>query len=43
MTANLVGSLAIALTFTARVDNDPAPGIRKVDTITAVSLIYRFF
>lgn len=43
VTANLVGSLAIVLTFTARVDNDPAPGIRKVDTITAVSLIYRFF
>lgn len=43
LTANLVGRLAIALTFTARVDNNPAPGIRKVDTITAASLIYRFF
>ena len=43
LTANLFNNLAVALTFTARVDNDPAPGIRKVDTITAASLIYRFF
>ncbi|HEY8377058.1 MAG TPA: DUF481 domain-containing protein [Nannocystis sp.] len=43
LTANLINRLAIALTFTARVDNNPAPGVRKVDTITAASLIYRFF
>ncbi|MBL9103210.1 MAG: DUF481 domain-containing protein [Myxococcales bacterium] len=43
LTANLVNRLALALTFTARIDNNPAPGIRKVDTITAASLIYRFF
>ena len=43
ITATLVNRLAIALTFTARLDNDPAPGIKKVDTITAASLIYRFF
>lgn len=43
VTANLVNRLALALTFTARIDNNPAPGIRKVDTITAASLIYRFF
>lgn len=43
LSANLVQRLAIALTFTVRLDNDPAPGIQKVDTITAASLIYRFF
>ncbi len=43
LTATLINKLAVSLTFTARLDNDPAPGIRKVDTITAVSLLYRFF
>jgi putative salt-induced outer membrane protein len=43
LAAQLINRLAIGLTFTARMDNDPAPSIRKVDTITAVSLIYRFF
>jgi putative salt-induced outer membrane protein len=43
ITASLVNRLAISFTFTARMDNDPAPGIRKVDTITAVSLICRIF
>ena len=43
LSANLIGNLAINTTFTVRVDNDPAPGIRKVDTITAFSLLYRFF
>lgn len=43
LTTNLFNKLAISLTFTVRVDNDPAPEVRKVDTITAVSLIYRAF
>jgi putative salt-induced outer membrane protein len=43
ITAQLINRLALSLTFTARLDNDPAPGIRKVDTITSASLIYRFF
>ncbi len=43
ITAQLINRLAISFTFTARMDNDPAPGIRKVDTITAVSLICRIF
>ncbi len=43
LTANLINRLAVATTFTVRIDNDPAPGIRKVDTITAFSLVYRFF
>ena len=43
LTANLINRLALATTFTVRIDNDPAPGIRKVDTITALNLVYRFF
>lgn len=43
LTANLINRLALNTTFTVRVDNDPAPSIRKVDTITALSLVYRFF
>ncbi len=43
ITAQLINRLALSLTFTARLDNDPAPGIRKVDTVTSASLIYRFF
>jgi putative salt-induced outer membrane protein len=35
--------LSLALTFTVRVDNDPLPRVRKVDTITAFNLVYRFF
>ena len=41
--ATLYKSLALATTFTLRIDNDPLPGVRSVDTVTAVSLVYRFF
>ncbi len=34
--------LTLAVTFTARIDNDPLPRVRKVDTITALNLVYRF-
>jgi putative salt-induced outer membrane protein len=34
---------SLALTFTLRYENDPLPEIRKLDTITSVSLAYRFF
>lgn len=33
---------SLAVTFTARVDNDPIPRVRKVDTVTALNLVYRF-
>jgi len=39
----LAKKLALAMTFTTRIDNDPLPRVRKVDTITAVNLVYRFF
>ncbi len=39
----LYKSLSFATTFTLRHDNAPLPGVRKLDTITAVSLTYKFF
>lgn len=43
ITAQLVNRLSIAGTFTLRIDNDPLPTVREVDTISALSLVYRFF
>lgn len=43
LTTTLFQSLALATTFTLRVDNDPLPGVRQVDTVTSASLVYRFF
>lgn len=39
LTAQLAERFALATTFTLRVDNDPLPGVEKVDTITAVNLV----
>lgn len=36
-------ALSFSTTFTLRYDNAPLPGIRRLDTITAVSLLYKFF
>src|SRR5690606_9969196 len=33
-------SFSFATTFTLRYDNNPLPGVEKLDTITAVSLVY---
>ena len=41
-TTVLVKKLSLSATFTLRLDNDPLPGVRHVDTITAVNLVYRF-
>lgn len=35
-------ALSFATTFTLRYDNAPLPGIRRLDTITALSLTYKF-
>ena len=43
LNTQLVERLSLAVTFTLRYENDPLPGIKKLDTITAVSLAYRFF
>lgn len=42
LTAQIVSSLSLAATFTLRMDNDPLPGVKNLDTITSVNLVYRF-
>jgi putative salt-induced outer membrane protein len=39
----LAERFSLAVTFTLRYENDPLPGVRKLDTISAFSLAYRFF
>lgn len=43
ITAQLVNNLSISGTFTLRYENNPLPDVRKLDTITAMNLVYRFF
>jgi putative salt-induced outer membrane protein YdiY len=38
----LAGRLGLAVTFTLRYENQPLPGVEKLDTITAVLLTMRF-
>lgn len=39
----LAERFSMAVTFTLRYENDPLPNVRKLDTISAFSLAYRFF
>ena len=43
LTVQIRKNLAFATTFTLRYDNAPLPAVRRLDTITAVNLVYRFF
>lgn len=43
LNTQLVERFSLAVTFTLRYENDPLPNVRKLDTISAVSLAYRFF
>ena len=43
LNTQLVERFSLAVTFTLRYENAPLPGVRKLDTISAVSLAYRFF
>ena len=43
ITVQVRKNLGFATTFTLRHDNAPLPGVRRLDTITAISLTYRFF
>lgn len=38
----LVKKLSLSATFALRMDNDPLPGVKNVDTITSINLVYRF-
>lgn len=39
----LVERFSLAVTFALRYENDPLPDVRQLDTITSLSLVYRFF
>lgn len=43
LNTQLVERFSLAVTFTLRYENDPLPNVQKLDTISAVSLAYRFF
>lgn len=43
VSAQLVTKLSLAATFTLRLDNDPLAGVRHLDTLSSVNLVYRFF
>lgn len=43
LTAQIAERFAVSTTFTLRYENQPLPDVKKLDTITAVNLVYRFF
>jgi putative salt-induced outer membrane protein len=43
VSALLVAKLSLAATFTVRLDNDPLPRVKNLDTLSSVNLVYRFF
>ncbi len=43
LTTQIAERLALSTTFTLRYENSPLPDIKKLDTITALNLVYRFF
>ena len=43
LNTQLAERFSLAVTFTLRYENQPLPEVRKLDTITAFSLAYRFF
>lgn len=42
LTTSLTEKFVFATTFTLRYDNTPLPGVKRLDTITAFNLVYRF-
>lgn len=43
VSALLVAKLSLAATFTLRLDNDPLPRVKHLDTLSSINLVYRFF
>lgn len=41
LTAALAAKFSLAVTFSLRYDNQPLPGIKSTDTLTALNLVYR--
>lgn len=40
LTSQINGSFSIATTFSMKFDNNPVPGVKKTDLVTALSLVY---
>lgn len=43
VSALLVAKLSLSATFTVRLDNDPLPRVKHLDTLSSLNLVYRFF
>lgn len=43
LSTQIAERFSLATTFTLRYENDPLPDVQKLDTITAINLVYRFF
>jgi putative salt-induced outer membrane protein len=43
LTTQIAERFSLATTFTLRYENQPLPDIKKLDTITALNVVYRFF
>ena len=43
LNTQIVENFSLAVTFALRYENKPLPTVQKLDTVTAVSLAYRFF
>lgn len=41
LTSSIGGNFSVATTFSLKYDNNPLPGVRDTDTVTAVSLVYK--
>lgn len=39
----LLSKLSLSATFTLRLDNDPLPRVKHLDTLSSINLVYRFF
>jgi putative salt-induced outer membrane protein YdiY len=40
LNSQIAGDFSIALTFNLKYDNNPLPGVKNTDAVTAVSLVY---
>lgn len=41
--SNVADNLALATTYTARYENNPLPGVQRLDSIASINLVYSFF
>jgi putative salt-induced outer membrane protein YdiY len=41
LTSKIAGNFSLATTFTLKYDHHPLPDVEKLDTLTALSLVYQ--